>query len=52
MFVNLESKTENVNYSNENANDPIGQPYTSRRIANQSEGSTRITETRAPDLGK
>ena len=23
MFLNLESKTENVNYSNENPNDPI-----------------------------
>ena len=49
MFLNLGSKIDNINYSNKNANDPIGQPYASRRIANQSEGSTGRTET---DLGK
>ena len=55
MFLNLESKTENIISiisSNENASVPIGQPYTSRSIASQSEGSTEITGTSAPDLGK
>ena len=49
MFLHLESKTENTNYLNKNANDPIGQPYAIRRIANQSEGSTGMNKT---DLGK
>ena len=49
IFLKLESKTENSNYLNENANVPIGQPYPSRRIASQSEGSTGMNET---DLGK
>ena len=49
MFLNLESKTANINYSNKNANNPIGQPYASKIIANHSERSTEIPET---DLGK
>ena len=49
MFLKLESKTDNIIYSNKNANDPIGQPYASRIFANQSEGSTGILDT---DLGK
>ena len=49
MFLHLESKTENINHLNENANDPIGQPYAIRRTADQSEGSTGMNQT---DLGK
>ena len=49
MFLRLESKTENINYLNKNANDPIGQPYAIRRTANQSEGSMGMNKT---DLGK
>ena len=51
-FQNLESKTDNINYSNKNANDPNGQPLISKRIADQSEGSTGIPGTRVSDLGK